>query len=837
MVISLGVAAAAGVVGAYNWAANLYSYNRDAWMTDIQVEQEHTYQEDNLKIAMYEMDREEVRDLMQNCINKINNVILVTTLILSLAGEMLFEGQIPADCPPFVLNAYMLCLGSAIFHLVLSILFGLFASSEAYEKSTEFLTRRIKPEWKENFNKMRRRKRCELTQAFEDKPLSTMLKPPLARRCHRLMRQALSSDSRPSRAKMTSAAAGGRGNSPPAHGEPSYASEQPGNFECITSQSDLEAGAEDALPQAAEPAQRRHRHPDMRQSAWKHEYWEEAEKEWIHFTTCMFKCVCFGTKNLLEACSYLCIATLYGKYQNAWVFWATQMIFTSLNVLMMDFFISREKERNFPNMAPWFKNCLSQPWAPPHLVALIPATGPILVAAAATVPIEACDRFLIPIGYFSHVVVICVFFSYLCHASVNMMLDENDNEGDSDEDEELSAAAPSLLSQKAPEAVYQPMPVVEEGQGPATSSQGPRRPRPQPMELDLDSECKQETDRTKLSARSTVASLCCSEELGNEPKTPRTRARGLFVKNALTLFPRHVHALPDFMLCRGLFILMLLWISALIWALHNAYTRDFRDRQSWPEWMSILVPDPVKTLEVEHFAFRRPSPYFSPHAVTCPIDGKFFMADSFRVFMLHEGGGDEPSKPRPFPCDVNGTIADIAAVCDSENACWPVVLLETKPPKVFDCKKNETWPLLQVSMSATRVATMGASGSDQGLDVLFASGDQQVIQYRRSEHRHGFAPEWVVLDHSEDILALDVVDDRLVVFLGHSVEYQELATGKLCGHWKIPSGQKVIGGGCARGNTIHILATEGHTIHILKSQLPEVEECKGPKAIPNQIHA
>eukprot|EP00408_Alexandrium_pacificum_P030893 CAMPEP_0171283504 /NCGR_PEP_ID=MMETSP0790-20130122/67469_1 /TAXON_ID=2925 /ORGANISM="Alexandrium catenella, Strain OF101" /LENGTH=108 /DNA_ID=CAMNT_0011752795 /DNA_START=74 /DNA_END=396 /DNA_ORIENTATION=+ len=104
-------------------------------------------------------------------------------------------------------------------------------------------------------------------------------------------------------------------------------------------------------------------------------------------------------------------------------------------------------------------------------------------------------------------------------------------------------------------------------------------------------------------------------------------------------FPEDVRALPDYMLCRGLFMLMLLWISALIWALHNAYNQDFRDRQTWPDWIERLTHKPTQTLEVEIFSFTRPSPYFQPHAtaVTCPIEGKFFLADSFRVFDLKDG--------------------------------------------------------------------------------------------------------------------------------------------------------------------------------------------------------
>lgn len=856
MVVGFGIAAAAGLAGAYNWATNLYSYNRNAFMTDIQVEQEHAYQEDNLRIAMHEMDREEVRDLMQNCINKINNTILVTTLILSLAGEMLFEGQIPPDCAPFVLNAYMLCLGSAIFHLVLSIVFGLFASSEAYETSTHFLTRRIKPQWKENFQKMRRRKRCELTQAFEEKPLTVMLKPALAGRCHRVWREMWRGGDHND--GTASAASFPRGVTPGNYEamEAVFASEEHANRGSASSQQDLERQGEASSAPTVKirSALRRGDSALQASSNWKPEDWEEAEKDWLHFTTCMFKCVSLGTKNLLEACSYLCIATLYGDYKNAWVFWATQIIFTSLNVLMMHFFITREKDKDFPTMPPCIKGCLSTRWLPPCLVALIPATGPMLIAAAATVPIDAMDCFLIPVGYLSHVAVLGFFFSYFCHAN-----NVTDDELALREliESESGEVPPSLVFCAMDQCCNGPdlnnfelsprhrreesevtVPECSSGElyTPDQSSCSANKKRRRPPPLDTGAV---ETERNTFSARSTCPTLCTertrNEELPPpEPKTPRTRARSMFVMNTAKMNPG-VRAMPDFMLCRGLFILMLLWVSALIWALHNAYTKDFRDRKNWPQWMEQIFSTHLETLEVENFRFRLPSPYFQPHAVTCPVERKFFLADRFRVFELLEADAGIHA-PRHYPCDVNGTISDLAAVC-SHDDCWPVVLLDSSPPEVYDCKQGKAWPLLQAPGSPRRLATRGTPGGS-GLDVIFVSEMDQVVQYAKSERRRGFRPEWVVVEDKEKVLALDVVDNRLVIFKSNGrVEYQDLDTGTMCGEWSLPAGQKVIGGGCARGDWIHILVREGRSVHILKSKLPEVAQCqekKGEKPLEEQ---
>eukprot|EP00403_Amphidinium_massartii_P042657 CAMPEP_0178445834 /NCGR_PEP_ID=MMETSP0689_2-20121128/40417_1 /TAXON_ID=160604 /ORGANISM="Amphidinium massartii, Strain CS-259" /LENGTH=95 /DNA_ID=CAMNT_0020070489 /DNA_START=157 /DNA_END=441 /DNA_ORIENTATION=- len=94
--ISFLVLASMGAVGSvYNWGMSVFTYNRDAWMTDIGLKQDRRYFTDELKIAEVEMHREDIRDLAQAQLSWLNNIILVETLILGLAGEVLVEGHLP----------------------------------------------------------------------------------------------------------------------------------------------------------------------------------------------------------------------------------------------------------------------------------------------------------------------------------------------------------------------------------------------------------------------------------------------------------------------------------------------------------------------------------------------------------------------------------------------------------------------------------------------------------------------------------------------------------------------------------------------------------------------
>ncbi|CAK0882866.1 unnamed protein product, partial [Prorocentrum cordatum] len=70
------------------------------------------------------------------------------------------------------------------------------------------------------------------------------------------------------------------------------------------------------------------------------EIWSESERRWKPLTNCMFKCGFFGTQNLLEACGYWCLGTLYGQYSAAWAYWAVQIVFVTLNWSMMMFLLT-----------------------------------------------------------------------------------------------------------------------------------------------------------------------------------------------------------------------------------------------------------------------------------------------------------------------------------------------------------------------------------------------------------------------------------------------------------------------------------------------------------------
>lgn len=444
-----GLIVGAAFAGFYNWASGVYSYNRDAWMTDIQVEQAHHYQKDNLQIQMQAMRRDEVRDLVNSDINRINSSLLVATLILSLAGEMLFEGQIPTDCPPFVLNAYMLCLGSAVFYLTLSILSGIIASNTAYRKAARLLVHYIRPRWKQHFQQLRQRQAHENTACFESKPVGEMMLPPLAGRMWRSFRRknADKSDNLSSPKAVphslsdmhkknverfysfeeSSPDTSSRKNQPSfLRGCCKAESRSMGKFLADEDEADSEDDLEDR-----QNLQRAKRKWPVQ---WYVKFWHDPNHEWQKYCNCMFLSVARGTTNLVEACGYLAVGTLYGGYAEAWAFWAVQMLFSVINVMVVRFLIGKFERPERDSADKDWRDWLLKPNRP-FLLAFVVASGPLWCVIAAATSFEMLDRFLIPTCYGTHTVVNMYFVWWLDHMTENMKPIVEEEEEESSEDQ------------------------------------------------------------------------------------------------------------------------------------------------------------------------------------------------------------------------------------------------------------------------------------------------------------------------------------------------------------------------------------------------------------------
>lgn len=263
-------------------------------------------------------------------------------------------------------------------------------------------------------------------------------------------------------------------------------------------------------------------------------------------------------------------------------------------------------------------------------------------------------------------------------------------------------------------------------------------------------------------------------------------------------------------------VLRALWLLSFIWAVLKAFSRrGFKNNKA------VLHLSGPRLAHSELMETNWPSPYFSPHALVCPRADVAFFADKFRVFRL-----DQNHEVTTYPCDVNGTIADISADCD-EKDCWPMVLLTTNPPSVLDCSTGKEYPLLQTEQPAQQFAVVNAY-------TLVAAHQGQIVQYSWNAPRKGWAPNWIISDIGREALqALDVTDDseRILIFRrGGIVQLQDLKTGRLCGVWEASSA--MLGAGCseASGKILKLLVRIndpelGPQVRLMRSTLDGPQNC------------
>mmetsp|Transcript_32313 Transcript_32313/g.73875 ORF Transcript_32313/g.73875 Transcript_32313/m.73875 type:complete len:1122 (+) Transcript_32313:110-3475(+) len=372
-----------GVVGSfYNWGASLYTYNREAFMTDIEMRQERRYWNDQLKISECSMHREDIRDLASAHLTTLNNWILVETLILELAGELIVEGELPEATVDFVANAYMICLGSTLLYLVIAIGLAVIAALQASTVPVDRLTKRVRPAWTRYKAAVKARRKQEETLAFESQPTSRVFMPP----AWPWMKRRLNEGSSHRLPEPTSQA----GTDSKSLGKAftqrvfSTASLKVGNLGITDRISDalgLDDNSVDKIDRQLDG--------DMTddtlgeealiQERWLKQHWQPCENLWKPFRDCSLQAFILGAKNLMETYGYLSVAQLYGPHSGAWAFWGVQFVFAFINACWGVF---------LKGVTEWV--CI--------------VIGPLLIMLAASTGDSDIDKICVPLGFFFHMV-------------------------------------------------------------------------------------------------------------------------------------------------------------------------------------------------------------------------------------------------------------------------------------------------------------------------------------------------------------------------------------------------------------------------------------------------
>mmetsp|Transcript_53995 Transcript_53995/g.126064 ORF Transcript_53995/g.126064 Transcript_53995/m.126064 type:complete len:805 (+) Transcript_53995:64-2478(+) len=131
-----------GIQSIFAWM----TFNRDGFADNVTWRQAQKYQQKNYNISWIAIARDDIRDMMGISVNRINNYMIVATLILSVAAGSIVSVSFSADCPAFVYFAFYLSTSISVIFLMLSIMFGVKGQNSAFTNTMKLLTYQVRPE-------------------------------------------------------------------------------------------------------------------------------------------------------------------------------------------------------------------------------------------------------------------------------------------------------------------------------------------------------------------------------------------------------------------------------------------------------------------------------------------------------------------------------------------------------------------------------------------------------------------------------------------------------------------------------------------------------------------
>lgn len=148
-------------------------------MFDRKLKQKREYQKQEMRIKQFELYREDVRDLVDLTVSKMDNYLLINTLLMGFSIRLFCEGRPePGKSPSWLHWLYVVSNSGALLYFVLSVWLAMHASISAHSFGVRLLTQfvRLPVPTKEQIDAFRFR-----AEAFEGGSLRDMLRLPALR--------------------------------------------------------------------------------------------------------------------------------------------------------------------------------------------------------------------------------------------------------------------------------------------------------------------------------------------------------------------------------------------------------------------------------------------------------------------------------------------------------------------------------------------------------------------------------------------------------------------------------------------------------------------------------
>ena len=127
-------------LGFFGAVKGLFEYNRENFIFDRTLNQERVYQIQKMRVAQVKLYRDDLRDLFDLTIRKMDNYLIFNAFQLLFVGGLFYEGRLPHGSPAWLLWLWSMAVGSAYFFLSLSIWFAIHASITAQTFQVRLLT-------------------------------------------------------------------------------------------------------------------------------------------------------------------------------------------------------------------------------------------------------------------------------------------------------------------------------------------------------------------------------------------------------------------------------------------------------------------------------------------------------------------------------------------------------------------------------------------------------------------------------------------------------------------------------------------------------------------------
>ena len=80
----------------------LFQYNREGWKFGAELRQRDLYQRQKMRIKQVDLYRDDIRELFDLTVGKMDKYIIVCLVMLSITMEMFFKGRNPVGTPSWL---------------------------------------------------------------------------------------------------------------------------------------------------------------------------------------------------------------------------------------------------------------------------------------------------------------------------------------------------------------------------------------------------------------------------------------------------------------------------------------------------------------------------------------------------------------------------------------------------------------------------------------------------------------------------------------------------------------------------------------------------------------